>query len=98
MPSLNALPLAAAAGNTVLSEARRTRSGPGKAGEALTMNPRRAVLEQLETLARAELQDMRSTHRGNADAPVADDSLVWLGLAWDMGLTGSNIAEVELPE
>jgi hypothetical protein len=60
------------------------------------MRTRHAVLKQLEALARAELQDMRSMRGGN-EAPVVDDSLVWLGLAWDMGLSGCSIVEVAPP-
>lgn len=65
----------------------------GSPEETATISTRRAVLKKLEALARVELQELRSLHRYN-DAPVVDDSLIWLGLAWDMGLTGCSVQEV----
>jgi hypothetical protein len=58
-----------------------------------TIRTKHLVLKQLEALARIELQQLRSARGGN-DAPVADDSLIWLGLAWDIGLAGCGLEQV----
>lgn len=95
---LNALPAAAASiDKAAPHEEASTGTPAGKPGGTGTIRTRHAALKQLEALARVELQELRSTHRDN-DASVVDDSLIWLGLAWDMGLTGCNIAEVTPPE
>lgn len=94
---LNAQPAAAAPiDKTAPHEEASTGTPAGKSGETGTIRTRHAVLKQLEALARVELQELRSSHRDN-DAPVVEDSLIWLGLAWDMGLTGCNIVDVAPP-
>jgi|LNAP01.1.fsa_nt_gb hypothetical protein len=87
---------AASIGKATPHEEASTATPAGNPGGTATIRTRHAVLKKLEALARVELQELRSMHRYN-DAPVIDDRLIWLGLAWDMGLTGCNIEEVTPP-